>query len=94
MSTVLSRPTLAGQGVVADDGDAEALAVVLGYRNLVDLISLQVGLKQTESPFIIGRAVSKARRIQSTETKRKQTLSSFCALLKVVLLNYSTTTNS
>ncbi len=43
--TVPSCPTLAGQGVVSDDGDAEALAVFLGQRNLVDLISLQVGLK-------------------------------------------------
>lgn len=38
-------PTLGGQRVVADDGDAEALAVLLGQRNLVDLVSLQVGLK-------------------------------------------------
>lgn len=37
---------MAGQGVVADDGDAEALAVPLGQRNFVDLVSLQVGLKQ------------------------------------------------
>lgn len=43
----LSSPTLAGQRIVADDGDAEALAVLLGQRNLVDLISLQVGLKNT-----------------------------------------------
>lgn len=41
--------TLAGQGVVADDGDAEALSVLLGERNLVDLISLQIGLKHTHS---------------------------------------------
>ena len=28
--TAFSCPTLAGQGVVADDGDSEALAVILG----------------------------------------------------------------
>ena len=42
---VCAGPTLAGQRVVADDGDAEALPVLLDERNLVDLVSLQVGLK-------------------------------------------------
>lgn len=41
-----SRLTLAGQRVAADDGDAEALPVLLDERNLVDLVSLQVGLNQ------------------------------------------------
>lgn len=36
---------MGGQRVVAYDGDAEALALVLGQRNVVELVALQVGLK-------------------------------------------------
>lgn len=58
-ASVLSCPTLAGQGVVADDGDAETLAVLLGQRNLVDLVSLQVGLKpNTHTVHVIQDAVT------------------------------------
>lgn len=46
-----SRLTLAGQRVAADDGDAEALPVLLDERNLVDLVSLQVGLNQNMFQF-------------------------------------------
>lgn len=41
--------TLAGQRVVANNRDAKALSFHLAERNLVDLISLQVGLKQTHT---------------------------------------------
>lgn len=37
--------TLAGQTVVADDGDAEALSFHLGESNLMDLVSFEIGLK-------------------------------------------------
>lgn len=60
--------TLAGQWVVANDGDAQTLTFLLSERNLVDLITLQVGLKphththtglighrEVEDPFIICR---------------------------------------
>lgn len=60
-----SRPTLAGQRVVADDGDAEALPVLLDERNLVDLVSLQVGLNpehvwaaEKTDQFILSQSLS------------------------------------
>lgn len=44
--------TLAGQRVEADDGDAETLAILLGERNLVDLVSFQVRLKRIKNKLV------------------------------------------
>lgn len=63
--SVPSSPTLAHQRIVANDGDAEALAVLLGNRNLVDLVSLQVGLEQTRAPSYV--SVQTVSRLCNTE---------------------------
>lgn len=70
VSVVFFSLTLAGQRVVSDDGDAEALSVLLGQRNLVDLVSFQVGLNQNKHSSDIS-AETNSSNIEDAATQRK-----------------------